>query len=214
MRLLDAPLTPDAGEGQSWLGEELAKSPYAAAKPTPIDELGKAIWDWLQGLMTGSGSTPPIVGVLVILGVLVVALAIVFLITGLPHADRRIRTAGALFSEAEGRSAAELRADAAEAARHGDWPTAIAERYRAIARGLDERGLVVSLPGTTAHEFARRAATRFPEAAAELATAADAFDGVRYLGEPGSPEQYATTAALDERLRAASAAAMAMPAAP
>jgi len=205
MRLLDAPLTPDAGQGQSWLGDELSKPEYAQAKPTPIDELGRAIADWFQGLLSGTGSTPPIVGILIVLGVLVVALVIVFLITGLPHADRRLRAVGALFGESEGRSAAELRADAAAAAGREDWPTAIAERYRAAARGLDERGLVVSLPGTTAHDFARRAAERFPDEAGALDAAADAFDRVRYLGEPGSRAQYETVAALDDRLQAASA---------
>src|SRR5690606_15421147 len=101
------------------------------------------------------------------------------------------------------RTAAELRAAARAAAGRGDWATAIAEQYRAIARGLAERELVHSLPGTTAREFAVLAGGVFPEEAAALRIAADAFDGVRYLGRPGDRDRFDAVTALEGRLRAA-----------
>ncbi len=203
MRPFDAPLVPDQGEGQQWLSDELAKPEYAQAKPTLIDEIGRAIADWFSDVLNGAGRTPPVVGIAIVLGIVVIVVVVLFLVYGLPRADRRSALTGSLFGEDEQRSADELRADAEAAARRSEWPTAIAEMYRAIARGLGERGLVTTLPGTTAHEFARRAAAPFPDAADPLRDAADAFDGVRYLGGAGSKEQYDDVAALETRLRAA-----------
>jgi hypothetical protein len=61
---------------------------------------------------------------------------------------------------------------------------------------------VTTTPGTTARDFAARAGVAFPDSAPALASAAVAFDDVRYLGRPGTAEQYAEVAALESRLRA------------
>jgi hypothetical protein len=100
-----------------------------------------------------------------------------------------------------------MRRDAERAAAAGDYTTAIAELFRSIARGLAERTLVATFPGTTAREFARRAAIVFPEVAEALASAALDFDGVRYLDRAGTPEQWAAMVGLEQHLRSARPAA-------
>src|SRR5690606_31637354 len=92
---------------------------------------------------------------------------------------------------------AAMRRDADAAARAGRWGEAIAERFRAIARSLHERTLVSTVPGSTAHDVARRAAAPLPEHSAALEAAAHDFDAVRYLGDPGDRERYQRLAELD-----------------
>jgi len=200
---LDAPLDPDQGEGQQWLRDELAKAEYQQAKPTLIDQIGQAIGKWFGDLLGGVGHTPPAVGIAIVLAIAAVVVVILVLVYGLPRLNRRSAAIGALFGDDERRSAAELRADAEAAARRGEWAAAIADMFRSIARGLAERELVATLPGTTAHAFAERAAQPFPDAGAALAQAATAFDHVRYLGEAGTREAFDDVAALEARLRAA-----------
>ena len=95
-----------------------------------------------------------------------------------------------------------MRRDAEAAARASDHALATAEMFRAIARGLAERTVLTTMPGTTAHDFAVRAGRAFPQQAGALATASGAFDDVRYLGGTGSAEAYLQVAALEAELRA------------
>ncbi len=68
-------------------------------------------------------------------------------------AQSRARRAVRRRRRARLRDPARARPRAAEA---GDFATAIAEMFRALARGLSERTIVMTSPGTTAHGFARR----------------------------------------------------------
>ena len=77
------------------------------------------------------------------------------------------------------------------------------ERFRALARGLDERTLVAVFPGTTASAFASAAARTFPAEHGELQVAAELFDGVRYADEAATREDALSIFALDDRLAAA-----------
>jgi hypothetical protein len=117
---------------------------------------------------------------------------------------RRARRSAALTDPAmfgEGRlSAAEHRAEAERLAAAGRWAEAIRERLRAIARDLEDRAIVDPLPGRTAHELAEAAGRRLPELAAHLTAAAGLFDDVTYGEADGTPDGYATLAALDERI--------------
>ena len=47
-------------------------------------------------------------------------------------------------------------------ARAAEWDAAIVLRFRALARGCLERGVVDPPPGATVHAFARAAARAFP----------------------------------------------------
>ncbi|WP_353988385.1 DUF4129 domain-containing protein [Ruicaihuangia caeni] len=201
MRLTEAPLDPSADEAREWVLRELADPAYQAAQPTWWDRLSQAFWEWLTSLELGGGEGPPVLALAVIGGLIAIGLLVAFLVYGLPRLNKRSAATIELFGDDDTRDAAELRRAAQLAASAERWDEAIAESFRAIARGLVERTLVQVLPGTTATEFARRASAVFVDERDELAAAASAFDRVRYLGEPGTRETYERMTALDTRLR-------------
>ncbi len=198
----DVPVTPDRDEARRLLEEELAKSRYQEQQAAETPEWLQAIYRWLDellGSLTGEGTMPGWIGLLVVVGIAV--LVVLFLVVGVPRLRARsgIRSTGEeLFEADDHRDAEAMRRDAEAAARAGRHGEAIAERFRAIARSLHERTLVSTVPGSTAHDVARRAAHPLPEHAAALGLAAADFDAVRYLGDPGDAERYARMAALDE----------------
>ena len=201
--LASVPVDPDRPEAQQWLLDELAKPEYQAARPTWFDIASKAVFDWISSLQVLGVSGPPGLVLLLVLVAVVVGLVIAFLIFGVPRLSRRSRVTGSLFGTDDDRDAAAMRRDAESAARAGDFSLAIAEMFRSIARGLAERTVLSTSPGTTAHEFATRAGRAFPADAESLAAASASFDGVRYLDQPGTSEQYVQVAELETRLRAA-----------
>jgi len=198
--LLAAPLAPDADEARRALLRELADPQYDAARPTLVDRLAAAVWDWLQGLRFAGVEGAGGLGLLVLLVVVVVVVVVLLARFGVPRLTRRSDAPTALFGSDDVRDAEALRRAAAEAARAGDHTTAVAEQFRAVARSLDERGLVRAAPGTTAHETARRAAALVPAEADALLAAARAFDEVRYLDRAGTEAAWHGVRELDERL--------------
>jgi hypothetical protein len=200
----DVPVDPNAPDARRLLLEELGKPEYAAARPTLIDRIAQAIQEWLGSFRAPEdGSVPdlfPLVVTLLIVGLIVAA----FFVFGRPRLRRRSNAAGALFSDDDdSRSSAQLRASALQAAAAGDFVVAIEEMFRSIARGLSERTVVSVTPGTTAQEFAARAGRAFPGQFDSLARGARAFDGVRYLDEPGSREAFDDVAALERDIASA-----------
>ncbi len=195
----DAPLDPDREEARRLLEEELQRSRYQqgapAAQPSWIDDLLRWL-DRLTGSLGGAESAPGWILVLVLVGLAVLVIA--FLVFGVPRMRRRSAVVGDdLFEADDHRDAAAMRRDADAAAHAGRYAEAMAERFRAIARALHERTLVTTLPGSTAHDVARRAAVPLPEHAQALEGAAHDFDAVRYLGDPGDRERYESLVALD-----------------
>lgn len=200
----DVPLDPDAEEARNLLVEELAKQEYQAAKPTWFDEFARSLTEWLDDVIVRDGpSGPPTPGILVIFLVIVGLLVVAFLIFGLPRLNRRSTVTGSLFGADDARTAAQLRAAAEAAAAAGDYSLATAEMFRSIARGLAERTVLTTSPGTTAHDFGRRAGRAFPDRAEALEDAAAAFDDVRYLERRGTESRYRDVAALERALRTA-----------
>jgi hypothetical protein len=204
----DVPVDPDAPEARQWLLDELSKADYRAAQPTWFDRLSGAIGDWLASLRFDSAGGPPGLGTLIVVLAVAAVLVVAFLVFGLPRLNRRSTVTGSLFGENDDRDAAAMRLAAGGAASRGDYSLAITEMFRAIARGLAERTVVTTLPGTTAHSFAARAGTSFPVHAAALASAAADFDDVRYLGREGSEASYRAIADLELALRSASPAVL------
>jgi hypothetical protein len=197
------PLTPDGDEARTWAERELAEPAYAIAEPTPLDRIARAIAEFFESLFSGDfdGSWGPWVAVIAA-GVIVLVVIAAILVWGVPRATGRSKATVALFGADEQRSAAQLRADAASLAGKGNWDAAIVLRFRALARGLIERGAVDTPPGATVHAVARAAARAFPASADELESAAAAFDDVRYLRRPGSEELYRRIAAVDDTVSA------------
>lgn len=197
------PVEPDAPDARDWLIEELSKPEYQAAKPTLIDIIGQAIMDWLNSLLSTEVGAPPEFGFAFILALAAVAIVLAFLIFGVPRLGRRSRVIGTLFGEDDARTAEQMRRAGDAAAGRGYFGEATAEYFRAIARGLAERTIVSTAPGTTAQGFAERAAVPFPGHAVQLGVAADSFDEVRYLEHPGTAERFEQVRALERELRAA-----------
>lgn len=195
------PVDPDAEEARRLLLDELSKTEYREAQPTWFDRLASAIGDWLQSLTIGSPGGPPGIGQLIVVLIVVVALVVAFLVFGLPRLSTRSRVTGSLFGDDDARDAATIRRAAESAAGTGDFALAITEMFRATARGLAERTVLSTTPGTTAHDFAQRAALAFPTFVGPLGDAANAFDEVRYLGRDGTRAQYDAIAALERGLR-------------
>ena len=196
------PLVPDGDRARSLLQDELAKQEYAAAQPSLFDRIASGFLDWFTGLFDADRSGAPPVLLTVALIVLVVVVVVALLLFGLPRINRR-SSAAALFGEDDRRTADELRRAAQAALTRGDFQLAVLERFRALARSLDERTLVQVFPGTTAVAFARAAAGRFEDERQRLAAAAALFDGVRYDDRPATREDAASVGALDDRLAAA-----------
>jgi hypothetical protein len=199
---LDVPLDPDAPTAQQWLIDELSKSEYQQARPTWFDTLTDQIANWFQSLSFGGIQGPPAFGLLAIVVLVGIALVLAFLVFGLPRINRRSRVTGALFGEEDERSSVQLRAAAEAAAKRGEFEQAIADMFRSIARGLAERSVLTTSPGTTAHDFGERSGTAFPTLSAELRAAAVSFDDVRYLSKVGTRAQFDELARLEKRVRA------------
>jgi hypothetical protein len=159
---------------------------------------------WIDSLLGkgGLGLGPSTAIVVFVIAVIIIALLIVgFFIFGVPRLNRRGRATGALFGEEDDRDSTALRRAAERAAAAGDFTTAIEEGFRSIARGLAERVVVTTFPGTTAHGFALEAAVSFPQARDDLANAANSFDSVRYLGRAGTEAEWLAVSALERSLR-------------
>lgn len=197
---LDVPVDPNSGQARDWIIAELSKPEYQAAKPTWFDQASSAFWDWISHLTITSNGVSQ--GPILILVALVVIAAIVaaYLVFGPPRLNRR-STIGAIFGDDDERDAAAMRRSASDAALNGDFTLAIEELFRALARGLAERTVLTTSPGTTANSFASKAGDAFPALAARLAGAATDFDRVRYLGASGSATTYNELQALDADVR-------------
>ncbi len=200
---IEIPVDPEPDEATEWLIEELSKPVYQAAQPTLFDRIAKSIADWFASLQFGQAQGPPALGLAVIVGLIVVGIIVAFLIFGVPRLNRRSAVIGALFGDDDARTSARMRQDAEAAAARGDYTAAVAEMFRAIARGLAERTIVSRTPGTTARGFAASASAAFPPSAAKLAAAAVAFDDVRYLDRTATAEGFAVIARLEADLRSA-----------
>ncbi|UXA13170.1 DUF4129 domain-containing protein [Mycobacterium sp. SMC-8] len=176
---------------------ELAKNIYP--KPSATDML----LDWIEELLyrlTASASQFPggWYTVTVLAALLIVAVVVAVRIAR--RAMRSDRSAAPPLFGDRVLSAAEHRATAERYAAEGDWGPAIRHRVRALARRLEEDGVLDPVPGRTATELAGAAGRALPALAGELFTAAEIFNDVTYGERPSSEPQYRTIAALDDRL--------------
>lgn len=184
----DAPATPGAQEAREAAEAELAKPAY---HPTP--DLLDWLWHWLREHLDPTAvipGIPPLLSGLIVLLVLVTCIILlVVLLRRFRPVGRSRRASGRLFDDERDARALARAADAA--AERGDWDTAVVERFRAIIRSLDERGLIEDYPGMTAHEAAALGSGALEALGEELTRAAALFDAVRY-GEVVSTEEQDT----------------------
>lgn len=176
---------------------ELAKPIY------PKPSLTQRFHEWVNELLfrvVEKGSSIP--GGWFTIAVLLTLLAVA-VVVAVRIARRTMRTRrGAdypLFESGQ-LSAAAHRDTAERCAAEGDWALAIRHRLRAVARALEESGVLDPAPGRTANELARDAGTRLPQLSTEFSQAATAFNDVTYGERPGTPDAYRLIADLDEQL--------------
>jgi hypothetical protein len=183
-------------------------------------ELGKPIYskgsaaqqfaDWVNELLYRLlDKTSSIPGGWLTTTVLLIILAIAVVVA--VHVARRTmrtrRGGDYLLFEAAPLTAAQHRATAESFAAQGDWAAAIRHRLRAVARQLEETGVLEPAPGRTANELARDAGAALPHLVGELSQGATAFNDVTYGERPGTEAAYRMIADLDEHLRSRPAAA-------
>lgn len=169
----------------------------------PRPSLTELIYSWMEEqlyrLIANASSVP---GGWFTIMVLLILLAVA-VVVAVRIARRAMRTSRAETTTLFGGhdlSAAEHRATAERYAAEGDWAPAIRHRLRAVARQLEENGVLDPVAGRTATELARAAGRALPGLSNELASAAEAFNDVTYGERPGSESQYRMIASLDDNL--------------
>ena len=196
----DAPATPGAQEAREAAEAELAKPIYH-----PVPDLLDRLWRWLVEHFDPTSAIPgipPLLSGLIVLLVLVTCVVLlVVLLRRFRLVGRSRRAARRLFDDERDARALARAADAA--AERGDWDAAVVERFRAIIRSLDERGLIEDYPGMTAHEAAVLGSSALEALGEELTRAAALFDAVRYGEVVSTEEQDAWMRDLARRVDAA-----------
>jgi uncharacterized protein DUF4129 len=199
------PVHPDRDTARDWAVQELSRREYQEAKPGVAERVLNWTWDLLNGVHVGVGAPPGLALIVIVLAVAAVVTYAVRRSGGL-HGTARRKASAVLpqrhTTAADHRAAAQRHADAEE------WGPAVVERFRAIARELEERALLTPQPGRTALEVAREGGKALPDLSADLRSAARSFDDVSYGHLAVGPPADQALRELDDRLRAARPAAV------
>lgn len=196
---MTVPVVPDAEQARRWLEQELA-DPVYHQQPSLLQRF----LDWLGRLFEGADGLPigNVGTLLAILAGLAVLVTVAFLVTGPVRRSRRVVGARGVLDADDRRTAAEIRAAADAAAARGDWAAAVADRFRALVRSLEERAVLEEQPGRTAHEAVEAAGLRLPAHAVDLRAAGRLFDDVVYGERTPRAEDDAALRELDARVTA------------
>ncbi|MET0433597.1 MAG: DUF4129 domain-containing protein, partial [Cellulomonas sp.] len=196
---MTVPVVPDAEQARRWLEQELA-DPVYHQQPSLLQRF----LDWLGRLFDGADGLPigNVGTLLAILAGLAVLVTVAFLVTGPVRRSRRVAGARGVLDADDRRTAAELRSAADAAAARGDWAGAVADRFRAVVRSLEERAVLEEQPGRTAHEAVEAAGLRLPAHAVDLRAAGRLFDDVVYGERTPRAEDDAALRELDARVAA------------
>lgn len=195
---LAEPITRDGARRAA--EHELARPPYRGAQPTPVVRALRWLLEHLARLLDALPAPGGRSGVAALVLLLVGVVAVVTARLG-PLARGRavaVEPAGAARLTPAGHRAA-----AERAAREQRWADAVRERMRAVARELEERGVLDARPGRTADEVARDGGRALPDRAQDLRRAAVVFDEVWYGGRPADATSYGVLVEVDDRVSAA-----------
>jgi hypothetical protein len=196
--LADVPVAVGRDDARQAAAAELADPGYRAAEPSLLTKVLSWLSDRLQDLLNGISNVVPggVIGLLVIIAVIIVLAVVIRLKVG--KVGRAARVEHQVF-QGRARPAVEYRRAAEAAAGRGDFGEAVRERFRAIVRALEERGLLDERSGRTADEAATDAGLVLPGCAAELISGARLFDDVYYGDCAATAEGYRRLAELDGR---------------
>lgn len=178
--------------------EELKKPIYSkgSVEQQVVDWLNEQIYRLLQktSSLPGGWFTATVLFILL-------AIAIIVVVSIVRRTMRTNRGGDHLLFEATLLTAAQHRATAENYAAEGNWAAAIRHRLRAVARQLEETGVLAPAPGRTANELAHDAGAALPHLDGELSQAASAFNDVTYGEQPGTQSAYEMIVDLDDHLR-------------
>ncbi len=177
---------------------ELSKVIYHPSEPLSQRILG-FIDRWLTDLYAAGGVAPGGWWALVALAAIAV-IVIAVIMARIGPVARRHRRADLLAPGSRAVTAREHRSRAARLASAGDYSSAILECVRAIARQLEEHGVLVPRADRTADEIADEAARARPGDADALRDAVRLFDEICYGQRQGTLDGYERLRALDVRL--------------
>ena len=173
----DVPVEPSREEARGWALRELAGREYAQARPGLVQRMANWLFERLASVDVAAN---PVSAVALAVVIVIVTGVIIWAINRAGGLRRTAhRTGGAVFSTSE-TTAAEHRAAADRHAAGGAWGLAVVERFRAVARELEERAVLTPQLGRTADEVARDAGRWLPMLAGSLARGARLFDDVLY----------------------------------
>lgn len=176
------PVVPDADAAREAARTELSDPAYQGLEPTWFERASDAVLDAIGDLLDSTaGATVGGWWTVAILLALAVG-ALVLLRSGLrtgvgPLRRRRPEVFGVAV-----RSAAEHHRAADAALGEGDLDEAVRERFRALVRGVTERGVLDVRAGQTADEAAGEIARVLPATSGTVRGAARIFDRVHYGG--------------------------------
>jgi Domain of unknown function (DUF4129) len=198
-----SPLDPTRDEARRWARHELSDPVYAQHEPGWAERALLWLWHSLNNLNLPAGPDGTS-GLVILLALVLLAVLVVWLRAG-PMRGPAARARQQAVLQGSVRTAAEHRAIADQAAAEGRWQDAVRERFRAVVRGLEERGLVDELPGRTAQEVAADAGRSLPAHRAQLREAAGVFDDVCYGSRTATAAHDAVVRRLDAQVAAATA---------
>ena len=196
------PIEPSREEARRWAVEELSKRPYQEHRPGLVARFMDWVQDWFSGLAVPAGTGSALLFTVI---ACVLAVLVVVAVRRVGLRGRRARAARSPILADVTASAQELRELAAGHAGRGEWPQAVAARFRAIARHLETTTRIRVLPGLTATELAAAAAAEFPALAEGFTGAARIFDEAVYGHHPVTRQDYERMVDLDDALSSASA---------
>jgi hypothetical protein len=204
----DVPVDVGRDEARAAAEHELSDPAYAAAQPSWLDQIVNWLGDRLNDLFTGVSALSGLGFVAIVVLVLLAVLGVVAVRLRAGGVARSSRGRGAVF-EGRARSADDHRKASVNAASLGAWDEAVRERFRAIVRELEERGVLDAASGRTVDEIAALAGGLLPASADTLRVAAGIFDDVVYGGRPATVDGYEYLVALDNEVRTARSALVA-----
>ncbi|GLY51777.1 DUF4129 domain-containing protein [Lentzea sp. NBRC 102530] len=198
MAVSDVPVDLGRDDAREAAIRELRDPAYVSGDPNPLQRALDWILERLGALFAGAGGMSGITAITIIVAVVVLIVIIIRLRTG--RTGRALRKNGEVFSTAV-LSAAEHRAAAEKAAAAGDFAEAVRERFRAVVRELEQRGVLDARAGRTVDEVAHEAGRALPVLAGDLRGAAVQFDDVWYGGRPATAEGYQQLVTVDGKVR-------------
>ena len=193
---MTVPLDVDPDSARDAAARELADPAYQAAEPSLLEQVLDHIARFLGNALSTTGGA----GLVILLLVGAAVFVVVRLRVG--GLTRSRRTARQVFAAGRTRSAEDHRRAAELAKARGELGEAVRERFRAVVRELETRGVLDERSSRTVDEIARTAGGRMPARASELNAAATLFDDVVYGGRPPTETDYDHLAALDARVQA------------